>query len=71
MNGPAVKRAREMAGLTQGELAATLGVDRSTVGHWESTRRPDEPSAPNFKRLCKVLRVKAADLLAVPSDKAA
>ncbi|HET9326422.1 MAG TPA: helix-turn-helix transcriptional regulator [Candidatus Eisenbacteria bacterium] len=44
---PAERRAlREAAGLTQRELADTMGVDRTTVAHWESGRH-----TPNGKLL--------------------
>lgn len=60
-----------MSGFTQAEVATKLGVDRSTVGHWESKRRPDEPGPANFKRLCALYGCAASDLLAGPDDKAA
>jgi transcriptional regulator with XRE-family HTH domain len=34
--GRRIKRARERAGLTQRQLAEAIGVDRKTVGNWES-----------------------------------
>ena len=44
---PAERRAlREAAGLTQRELADTIGVDRTAITHWESGRRN-----PDGKRL--------------------
>lgn len=40
MDGPGlgrrIKRARERAQLTQRQLATAVGVDRKTVGNWES-----------------------------------
>jgi DNA-binding XRE family transcriptional regulator len=40
------RRRREAAGLTQGELAARVGVSRSTVVRWEAgTRRPTSSNA--------------------------
>jgi DNA-binding XRE family transcriptional regulator len=71
IDGPALKRAREMAGYTQEQVASRIGVDRSTVGHWESTKRPDQPSAPRFKLLCRVLKVERESLLVAPHDRAA
>lgn len=44
---PAERRAlREAADLTQRELAEAIGVDRTTVAHWESGRH-----TPNGKLL--------------------
>lgn len=36
--GERIRKAREDLGLSQGELALRLGVDRKTVGNWESGR---------------------------------
>ncbi|WP_370648245.1 helix-turn-helix transcriptional regulator [Amycolatopsis sp. FU40] len=58
-----------MAGLTQEHLARKVHVDRSAVAHWEAGRF--QPDAPNFKALCRVLKVKPSDLLVVPDDQAA
>lgn len=40
VSGFLLKLLREAAGLTQGEFAELVGVDISTVGSWESGRRP-------------------------------
>ncbi|AXY24939.1 hypothetical protein CL176_02245 [Suicoccus acidiformans] len=37
-----LKQLREEAGLTQSELAHELGVDKTTVSHWEIDRNPSE-----------------------------
>jgi transcriptional regulator with XRE-family HTH domain len=34
--GPRIRRARERAKLTQRDLAEAVGVDRKTIGNWES-----------------------------------
>lgn len=69
VDGAAVKRARELAGFTQDQLAARLGVQRTAVALWESGRF--QPNAANFSGLCHTLNVREADLLAVDDDKAA
>lgn len=69
VDGGAIRRAREMAGLTQEALARKLHVDRSSIAHWESGKT--QPSAKNFKALRRALRVTAESLLAVTDDKAA
>lgn len=40
------KIAREVAGLSQGELAAVVGVNRTTIGDWEAGR-----TEPAFSKL--------------------
>jgi transcriptional regulator with XRE-family HTH domain len=57
---------RELEGLTQKALADEIGVDRSAISHWESPKSTKEPSAPNFKALCRALNCRAADLLVRP-----
>src|SRR5690606_1994688 len=38
--GERIRVARVKAGLTQGELAARIGTDQSTVSEWENNDRP-------------------------------
>jgi transcriptional regulator with XRE-family HTH domain len=47
-----LKYARLLAGLEQAEIAARLGVARTTVSAWETGRT--EPSATNFVRWAHV-----------------
>ncbi|WP_366526323.1 helix-turn-helix transcriptional regulator [Mycobacterium sp.] len=64
VNKAAIRRTRELAGYTQGQVAKRIGVDRSAVCHWESERSPKQPTGTHFKALCRVLRVKPESLLA-------
>ena len=64
VDGAKIANLRELAGMTQVELAAKLGLDRSAIAHWETGRK--SPGAATFKRLCKALAVKPADLLVTP-----
>jgi len=50
-----LSRARRNAGFTQEELAYRLGVDRSTVGRWETGTT--EPSAWLRPKLARILRL--------------
>lgn len=68
-DGAAIRRARELAGLTQDALARKLRVDRSAVAHWENGKT--QPSARNFKALRRALRVTAESLMVVPDEQAA
>lgn len=68
VDGQALARVREVAGLTQGELAKKVGIDQSLISYWESGRR--QPSATRFKKLCTALRVDADDLLASETEAA-
>lgn len=45
-----IKRARKSAGLTQGKLAANIGVSASTVRRWETKKR-----TPSYDDLCRVV----------------
>jgi DNA-binding transcriptional regulator YiaG len=41
---PMRRLVRERAGITQGDLAQVLGVDRATVSRWESGERDPRPA---------------------------
>lgn len=69
VDGAKLRRARELAGLYQVDLANEIGVDRSAVAYWESGTY--QPSGPNFLALCRVLQVDQADLLAVDDEQVA
>lgn len=62
VDGDKLATCRELAGMTQAQLAKKLRVDRTSVVHWEAGRR--FPTAPTFKRLCAALQVAADQLLA-------
>lgn len=55
--------ARRTKGLTQDELASTLGVTQPCVSAWEAGRW--SPSKANLGRLAAELDLDAADLLAL------
>ena len=56
-----LKRAREARGLTQGQVAARVELDQSTVAHWE--RGKSRPSPEKLDRLAPLLGVDAEWLL--------
>lgn len=66
VDGAKLARYRELAGMTQLQLAKRLRVDRTVISHWEAGRRSPIPAT--FKRLCKALDVKPAALLADESQ---
>jgi len=57
---------REEAGLSQGDIARRLDVDRSTITQWEASKR--QPNLQMAKRLAAVLGV-TLDLLVEDPDK--
>jgi XRE family transcriptional regulator, regulator of sulfur utilization len=59
--GVAIREARTAAGLTQKELADSLGVTQTAVSYWESARR--DPGVTELLRIASALGVKAASLL--------
>ena len=61
MIGERLKRAREARGLTQGQVAAHVELDQSTVAHWE--RGKSRPSPEKLDRLAPLLGVDAEWLL--------
>jgi transcriptional regulator with XRE-family HTH domain len=70
VSGPAIQRARELAGLKQDEVATKIGVHRATVAGWESDKPANKPSAANFKALCKLLKVSQHELILVAEEAA-
>ena len=64
--GDRVAGAREAAGLTQAELARTLGVRKDTVLAWEEDR--SEPRANKLSRMAGVLNVSIMWLLTGEGD---
>jgi transcriptional regulator with XRE-family HTH domain len=62
-------RARKAAGFTQEELAYRLGVDRSTIGRWESGETEPLPwLRPKLAALLGVTRARLDELLAVDTE---
>ncbi len=61
-----IRDLRESAGLTQGELAAELGVDRSAVTKWETGEAM--PRASLLPKLAEVLHCSIDDLYAASTD---
>ena len=53
---------REKAGLTQEALAVELGVTDHTVRNWEKGRAEARLTLRQFKLLCRLLDVSAAEL---------
>lgn len=53
--GPELKEAREVAGLTQEQVALALGVDRGTVISWEGKAIVKAPKAERYLRVVSEL----------------
>jgi DNA-binding transcriptional regulator YiaG len=52
---------REVAGLSQGELARAAGINPATLSRWESReRKPTGPAAIRYARVLRVLRSRLA-----------
>lgn len=61
-----LKTARELAGLTQAEAAARIGVTPDTVGNYEKGR--SYPDIPILRRIESVYNVNYNDLIFLPLD---
>lgn len=59
--GENIARARQVAGLTQSQLAAALGVTQRVVTYWE--REAESIQAEQLTKLADLLRVSVDDLL--------
>ena len=57
----AIKKARLIAGMSQGELARQMGLSQGAVSLWEQGKT--SPSAPKLKRLAEVLNTTVDELL--------
>ena len=55
------KKAREKSGLTQQDLATTLGVDQSAVCLWETGKT--QPRAKLLPRIAEIFKCTVDDLL--------
>ena len=61
--GTKIRKYRQVAGLSQKELASRLGISNSRVSNWEQgINRPD---ADMLADICRVLEVSPSDLLGV------
>lgn len=58
----AIRRLREMRGITQSEFAMKLGVTASAISHWETGRR--KPGIDDVVRMAKILVCTVDELLA-------
>jgi transcriptional regulator with XRE-family HTH domain len=58
-----LKQAREVAGLTQAELANAVGVRQATISDLE-TGKSGRIDLELIDRLCEVLRIEPAELIA-------
>ena len=66
VSGTQLRAARAMAGMTQRDLAAALGIDERNVRFWE--RRKDSPptNAVNSLRILKVFASRGVVLVGEP-----
>ena len=55
LTGPAIQTVREQLGLTVEQLAAALGVHKSSVYRWEATRRRRPHLRPQVQQMIGVL----------------
>lgn len=60
------KRAREKCGLTQRDLAETLGIDQSTISLWEAGKT--QPRAKLLLKLAGILHCTVDDLLSPDTE---
>lgn len=60
--GEKLRRARQLVGLTQRDLAELLGVSHSAVAKWETDQL--EPNTSMLQRIARAMQVDAAMLLA-------
>lgn len=58
--GEKIREYRERKGMTQRDLAASIGVDASAVSLWESGKTA--PTANNIVKLASILGVTPGDL---------
>jgi transcriptional regulator with XRE-family HTH domain len=58
---PTLQKLREMAVLTQAEVAEQVGVSATTISHWETGSK--RPRASNIRKLATVLGVTPQEIL--------
>jgi len=63
---PTLQKLRELAVLTQAELAEKVGVSVTTISHWETGSK--RPRASNIRKLAEVLSVTPRDVLAAINE---
>lgn len=61
-----LKTARERKGISQKDLAETIGVAKSTYSLYESGNR--EPNVQTIKKIADILNVSADELLGINED---
>jgi transcriptional regulator with XRE-family HTH domain len=60
--GRALKRVLEGYGISQNQLATTMGIDRSNVSRWVSgSRDPSAEAVAEIKKALSMLRTQAAE----------
>jgi transcriptional regulator with XRE-family HTH domain len=50
-----IRELRRLAGWSQSELAATIGVSKMSISHWETSR--NEPSARQLRALAQAFAI--------------
>jgi transcriptional regulator with XRE-family HTH domain len=63
---PTLQKLRELAVLTQAELAEKVGVSVTTISHWETGNK--RPRASNIRKLAEVLSVTPREVLAAINE---
>jgi transcriptional regulator with XRE-family HTH domain len=63
---PTLKKLRELAILTQAELAEKVGVSVTTLSHWETESK--RPRASNIRKLAMALGVSPQEVLAAINE---
>lgn len=58
--------ARKLAGLTQRDLAAMVGVSEATISNWERFKK--EPTVSQAKKIGEACGVHYDDIIFLPSD---
>ena len=61
MIGERIKSARKLKGLTQKDIATTVGVSQTAVSKWESST--DEPKGKHLDKLCELLGTSSSYIL--------
>ncbi len=67
MNLTKIREFRKRTGITQAELAGSLGVAKSTVGMWETLQH--EPDISTLKKLAQIFNCTIDELLDYNADK--
>lgn len=61
--GQRIQQLRELAGMSQSDLAARTGLQPSAISHFETGHR--EPSMANLRKLCVALKCSADMVLGI------